>query len=84
MAEGGPPDLVLTGRKKREECIPALGGGRRGTSSPDLTFEGPSGRVRINTVDTYADGSMTAREHTNFTRIFEQRQEPIIAIVKPV
>jgi hypothetical protein len=48
-----------------------------------LTFEGPNGdRIRLNTVDTLLDGTMTTREYANFDRIFEQTGEPVIAIQK--
>jgi len=73
-----------TGAKVREEYLPGPGGGRRGSSYPDLTFEAPDGsRVRLNTVDTDAAGNMTTREQANFDRIFEQTLEPVIAIPKP-
>ena len=74
----------MTGSQLREEYLKLLAGGPRGGSYPDLTFEAPNGsRIRIDTVDTLVDGSMTARELANFTRIFEQTGEPIIAIPKP-
>lgn len=74
----------MTGAPLPEEYIPGAGGGRKGSSFPDLTFEGPDGsRIRINTVDTYVDGEMTTREQSNFDRIFDQTLEPIIAVPKP-
>jgi RHS repeat-associated protein len=80
---GGGTDRV-TGAPVPEEYLPGPGGARRGSSYPDLTFEGPEGsRVRVNTVDTGAAGDLTKREQTNFDRIFEQTEEPIIAIPKP-
>jgi RHS repeat-associated protein len=73
-----------TGRKLPEEYIPGPGGGRKGSSYPDLTFEAPDGsRIRINTVDADQGGVMTTREQANFDRIFEQTGEPIIAVPKP-
>ena len=74
----------VSGASLPEEYIPGPGGGRRGSSYPDLTFEAPDGsRIRINTVDTRSNGSMTAREQANFDRIFNQTSEPILAIPKP-
>jgi hypothetical protein len=74
---------AVTGLPLREEYLKPLAGGRRGGSYPDLTFEaGDLSRIRINTVDAYADGAMTSRELANFNRIFEQTGEPIIAINK--
>jgi RHS repeat-associated protein len=80
---GGGTDPV-TGRPIPEEYLPGLNGGRKGSSYPDLTFEGPDGsRIRINTVDANKSGVMTPREYNNFNRIFEQTGEPVIAIPKP-
>jgi hypothetical protein len=74
----------LTGEQLPEEYLPGPGGGRRGSSFADLTFEAPDGsRIRINTVDADGFGVMTPREQTNFDRIFEQTGEPIIAVPKP-
>ncbi|REJ64954.1 MAG: RHS repeat-associated core domain-containing protein [Planctomycetota bacterium] len=74
----------LTGAELPEEYLPPLDGGRRGGSYPDLTFQGPDGgRVRFNTTDTLADGTLTSTERINRDRIFEQTGEPIITVPKP-
>ncbi len=74
----------VTGAEIPEEYIPGPGGGRWGSSFPDLTFEGLNGgRIRINSTDTLVDGSMTSREQGNFDRIFDQTGEPIISVPKP-
>jgi hypothetical protein len=74
----------VTGAELPEEYLPGPGGGRKGSSYPDLTFEGSEGsRIRINTTDSRVDGTMTPREQRNFDRIFDQTNEPIIGIPKP-
>jgi RHS repeat-associated protein len=58
---------VETGRRIKEEYIPGPGGGRSGSSYPDLTFIGPNRfTVRVNTVDSTKSGVMTQRELDNF------------------
>ena len=74
----------MTGAQRPEEYLPGPGGGRRGSSFSDLTFEAPDGsRLRINTVDADEMGVMTPREQRNFDRIYEQTGEPIIGVPKP-
>ena len=74
----------VTGAEIPEEFLPGPGGGRKGSSYPDLTFEAPDqSRLRINTTDTRSNGTMTPREEINFNRIFDQTNEPIISIPKP-
>lgn len=80
---GGGTDRA-TGAQVPEVYLPGPGGARKGSSYPDLTFEARDGsRIHLNTVDTDASGSLTPREQRNFDRIFDQTNEPIIAIPKP-
>lgn len=60
---------VTGGGKLREEYLPPLGGGRKGASYPDITAVKDGKTLRINTVDTYRNGTMTNREATNADRI---------------
>jgi hypothetical protein len=55
----------------KEKYLPPVGGGRKGSSYPDLTFEKPDGTFHHhNTTDTYADGiTETTREVANGIRI---------------
>ena len=73
---------VETGKPLPEEYIPGPGGGRKGSSYPDLTFQGPNFTVRLNTVDTVRSGAMTQRELDNFVRIMQQTREPVIVVPK--
>ncbi len=68
-----------------EEYIPGPGGGRKGSSYPDLTFTGPNGeKFRVNTADTNAGGAFTPREERNAERMFNNTNgEPISMIPKP-
>ena len=68
-----------------EEYIPGPGGGRKGSSYPDLTFKGPNGETfRVNTADTNAGGAFTPREERNAERMFNNTNgEPISMIPKP-
>jgi hypothetical protein len=70
----------LTGLRLKEEYIPGPGGGRKGSTRPDLTFQGPGLTVRVNTVDTTASGTMTQRELENFGKLLEQG--PAMAVPK--
>lgn len=71
-----------TGIQRPEEYIAGPGGNRKGSSYPDLTFQGPNLTVRVNTVDTVSSGAMTPRELNNFGRIMLQTGEPVILVPK--
>jgi hypothetical protein len=68
-----------------ELYVPGPNGARRGSAYPDLTFYNPvTGEyVHVNTVDTNADGTMTAYEAANFQKIYRLTNQPIIAVPKP-
>jgi RHS repeat-associated protein len=72
--KNGGTDQV-TGVPLPEMYVPGKGGGRLGSTYPDLTFEKPDGTYHHhNTVDTYADGiTMTNRESNNLTRLQQLR-----------
>jgi hypothetical protein len=61
------------GGKGPEEYIPGPGGGKKGSSYPDITATKDGRTVRVNTVDTKADGvTPTTREADNAARIRSQ------------
>lgn len=61
------------GGRFQEEYFPPLTNSRKGGSYVDLTATHPSnGVIRINTVDTYRNGSFTKREIVNAQRIRKQ------------
>ena len=50
-----------------------------------MTFEATDqSRLRINTTDTRSNGATTLREEINFNRIFDQTNQPIISVPKPL
>lgn len=70
----------------REEYLPPVGGGRFGGSYPDITATKNGRTLRINTVDTYADGvTLTKREGRNAARIRTQQKpgDHLVTIPKP-
>ena len=80
---GGGRDR-LTGKDIREEYIPNINGGRKASSYPDLTFEGPDGsRIRINTYDANKDGLPSMREADAADRLSRNSGgAPVILIPK--
>jgi hypothetical protein len=73
------------GNRLPEEYIKGAGPGRRGSSLADITATKNGKTLRINTVDTYANGKTpTKREANNATRIRGQRPgEHLLLIPKP-
>ena len=72
------------GGRGPEEYLPGPGGARKGSSYPDITATKNGRTLRVNTVDTYADGvTPTAREATNAARIRAQTGEHLLLIPKP-
>jgi RHS repeat-associated protein len=61
------------GGRMPEEYIKPINGGRRGGSYPDLTATKNGRTLRVNTVDTRANGTMTTREAINAARIRAQK-----------
>ena len=75
---GGGPS-----RNLKEEYLPGLGGGRKGSSYPDITAEKNGKTLRVNTIDTYTDGvTPTKREAANAARIRAQTCEHLVLIPK--
>ena len=60
------------GGKRPEEHLPGPEGKAKGGSYPDITATKDGRTVRINTVDTKADGTPTNREAANAARIRQQ------------
>ena len=73
------------GGRAPEEYLPGPEGARRGSSWPDITATKNGRTLRINTVDTRADGiTPTTREATNAARIRQQRPaDHLVLIPKP-
>lgn len=72
------------GGRLPEEYIPGPGGARRGSSYPDITATKEGKTLRVNTVDTRADGvTPTTREANNAARIRAQTGEHVLLIPKP-
>jgi hypothetical protein len=80
-------DWTITGGGNRfpEEYLPGPGGGRKGSSFPDITATKNGKTLRVNTVDTRADGiTPSTREATNAARIRSQTPgDHLVLIPKP-
>jgi hypothetical protein len=73
------------GGRLPEEYLAGPGGKRIGSSFPDITATRNGRTLRINTVDTYADGfTPTAREAANAARIRSQTPgDHLLLVPKP-
>jgi hypothetical protein len=72
------------GGRASEEYLPGPGGGRKGSSYPDITATKDGKTLRVNTVDTYKDGiTPTKRESANAARIRAQTGEHLLLVPKP-
>lgn len=79
ITHGGGPSRGL-----KEEYLPGPGGRRKGSSYPDITAQKGDKTLRVNTVDTRADGvTPSTREARNATRIRSQTGEHLLLIPKP-
>jgi hypothetical protein len=77
-------EITHGGGRGPEEYLPGPGGARKGSSYPDITATKNGNTLRVNTVDTRADGvTMTTREATNAARIRAQTAEHLLTIPKP-
>lgn len=75
---------VTGGGKLPEEYIKGANGGVKGSSYPDITAVKNGNTLRVNTVDTLADGvTPTARETANAERIRSQTGGHVLLIPKP-
>ena len=70
------------GQRMSEEYLPAANGGRRGGNYVDITATKDGVTVRINTVDTYADGTPTKREALAASKIEAKTGDSVIMIEK--
>jgi hypothetical protein len=61
--------------------IPGAGGGKKGSTYPDLSFKKPDGKYHHhNTQDTYADGiNATKREAANEARLKVLRPDDTVS-----
>jgi len=82
---GGGGKVMPDGARLKEEYIRGAGSGRLGASYPDITAVKNGRTLRINTIDTYADGiTATTREARNAARIRQQRTgDHLVLIPKP-
>jgi RHS repeat-associated protein len=72
------------GRGRAEEYLPGPGGARKGSSYPDITATKNGKTLRVNTIDTRADGvTPTTREAANAARIRRQTGEHVLTVPKP-
>ena len=71
------------GGRALEEFLPGPNGARRGGSYPDITATKNGRTLRVNTVDTRADGvTSTAREAATAARIRAQTGEHVLLVPK--
>jgi hypothetical protein len=64
--------ITRGGGRFPEDYLPGPGGGRLGSSHPDITATKHGRTLRINTIDTRAGGTPTPREAGNAARIRSQ------------
>ena len=78
-------DITGGGGETREEYIRGAGGGRKGSAYPDITAQKNGQTLRVNTIDTRANGvTPTTREADNAARIRNLRpNDKLILIPKP-
>jgi hypothetical protein len=74
-------DITHGGGEGPEEYIPGLNG-RKGSSYPDITATKNGKTLRVNTIDTRADGvTPTTREANSATRIRSQKPDDKLILV---
>jgi hypothetical protein len=72
------------GGRAPEEYLAGPGGARLGSSYPDITATKNGKTLRVNTIDTLANGvTPTKREADNATRIRAQTGEHVLLVPKP-
>lgn len=78
-------EITGGGNRLPEEFLPGPGGGRKGSSFPDITATKNGRTVRVNTVDTRANGvTPTTREAANAARIRSQTPgDHLLLVPKP-
>ena len=78
-------EITGGGNRLPEEYLPGPGGGRKGSSFPDITATKNGRTVRVNTVDTRADGvTPSTREANNAARIRSQTPgDHLLLVPKP-
>jgi hypothetical protein len=76
--------ITGSGGRRPEEYLPGPGGARKGSSYPDITAEKDGRTLRLNTIDTRADGvTPTSREAENAARIRRQTGDHLLLVPKP-
>lgn len=77
--------IVGGGGELPEEYLPGPRGRRRGSSYPDITATKDGNTLRVNTIDTRADGvTPSTREANNAARIRSQKpDDTVILVPKP-
>jgi hypothetical protein len=78
-------EITGGGNRLPEEYLPGPGGGRKGSSFPDITATKNGRTVRVNTVDTRVNGvTPTTREAANAARIRAQTPgDHLLLVPKP-
>jgi RHS repeat-associated protein len=75
-------EITGGGGKLPEEYIPGPGGARKGSSYPDITATKNGETLRVNTIDTRANGvTPTTREANNAARIRSQKPDDTMTTV---
>jgi hypothetical protein len=70
------------GGRMKEEYLPGLNGGTKGSNYVDITATKNGQTIRINTVDTYKNGQLTTREANAANSIDAKTGGNIITIPK--
>jgi len=77
-------EITGGGGRLPEEYLPGPGGARTGSSFPDITATKNGQTLRVNTIDTRANGiTPTTREAANAARIRAQTGEHLLLVPKP-
>ncbi len=75
-------EITGGGGRLPEEYIPGPGGARKGSSYPDITATKNGETLRVNTIDTKANGvTPTTREANNAARIRSQKPDDTLILV---
>jgi hypothetical protein len=75
-------EITGGGGKLPEEYIPGPGGARKGSSYPDITATKNGETLRVNTIDTRANGlTPTTREANSAARIRSQKPDDTLILV---
>ena len=75
-------EITHGGGRGPEEYIPGPGGARKGSSYPDITAQKNGETLRVNTIDTRADGyTPTKREAISAAKIRLQKPDDVLILI---